>query len=51
MCTCWCLWRNVAWVCAHLGFIVHNVSGVSNHWSGIWGGKWDGAMGVANSCN
>ena len=25
----------VAWVCAHLGFIVHTVLGVSNCWSGI----------------
>jgi len=29
------LWRNVAWVCADLGFIVHTVSGASNCWSGI----------------
>ena len=29
----------IAWVCAHLGFIVHTVSGISNRWSGIWGWK------------
>ena len=25
----------IAWVCAHLGFIVHTVLGVSNCWSRI----------------
>ena len=55
-CTCRCLWRNVAWLCAHLGFIVYTVLGVSII-TGVgyrveqWGGKWDGTMGVANSCN
>ena len=40
---------------AYYCWIVHTVLGVSNRWSGIQGGtvggKWDGMMGVANSCN
>ena len=54
--TWWCLWRTVVWVCAHLGFIVHAQCWVSLI-AGVgyrveqWGGKWDGTMGVANSCN
>ena len=36
------LWNNVAWVCAHLGFILHTVLVVSNCWSGIQGGTRGG---------
>ena len=42
-------------VCAHLGFILHTVLVVSIAEVGYrveqWGRKWDGTMGVANSCN
>ena len=48
--TCACLWSNVAWVCAELGFIVHTVSGSSNRWSGIWGGTVGWKMGWNGRC-
>ena len=43
-----------AWVCAHLWFIAHCwVSLITGVGYGVkqWGGKWDGMVGVANSCN
>ena len=45
---------NVAWVCAHLGLYtlcsVSLIAGVGYRVE-QWGGKCDGTMGVANSCN
>ena len=46
--------RVCAWVCAHLGVYtlcwVSLIGGVGYRVE-QWGGKWDGMMDVANSCN
>ena len=41
----------IAWVCAHLGFIVHTVSGISNRWSGIRGGTVWWKIGWNGECS
>ena len=38
-------------ICAHLEFIVHTLSGISNPWSGIWVGTVGWKMGWDGGCS